>query len=420
MYKLMCKDNICATFDLVKNIDYCLCNLEVAGVLPLGCKSDNFMTWVSNRNATKHRSHLQRYLRQIGCNDIVGFLNLTHGISINDCYWICEENEDLHWADVSLYSNEFDEIVQKLSFCGEGSYSVQLSSISPEFGTNGAFDKCWRKENGNIYLYKRGSDIASNSGLEPYCEVLASQVFSKMSAGIPYRLVKFHDRIASRCKLFNDVTQSFVAYGNFATSNSIDKIINFYESIDSADGIKRLLVCDALTLNTDRHAGNHGVLVDSETQKILCMAPGFDYNLSMLPYVTRDEFYNVSEAIQKQTPKCYSDFIDVARKLLTPSIRADLINLKGIELVLPDDEKFPKERVKWMSEIVNYQIKNVLSDTEPIYPTLKVEGLSNLYRYHLKYNMTEEEFRKDIPRLMKLYGISHMSELEEAIVDMLD
>ena len=33
--------------------------------------------------------------------------------------------------------------------------------------------------------------------------------------------------------------------------------------------------------------------------------------------------------------------------------------------------------------------------------------------------MSEEDFQKDVPRLMKLFGIQHMSELEERIAELL-
>lgn len=420
MFYLMCKDDVRATFDLVRSVTVRVVNLKVFGMLPVGCTEANFRKWLDTRHASKHREHLQAYLQQIGCRDLLGFLELTHGISINDCYWVKREFEDINWDAVSPYRNDFDEIVQKLSFDGSGLYGEQLSSTSPEFGTSGAFDKCWCKEDTGIYLYKRGSDVGSNSGLEPYCEVLASQVFYKMRVGIPYKLVKFRDKVASRCKLFNNENVSFVPYAVLSSNYDFYDILNYYRSLESEELFKRLVVCDAITLNTDRHAGNHGVLVTSDNNKIKSMAPAFDYNLSMLPYVVRDEFSNISEQIEKHKPKTSDDFISAAKYCMTTSIRNDLVNLRGIQLSLPfTDERFPQERVDWMTEIVNHQIDNILYDREPVYPSLKVEGLSNTYRYKLKYKLSDEDFVKEVPRLMKLFGISHMRDLEDRIVDLL-
>ena len=64
-------------------------------------------------------------------------------------------------------------------FEGLGLYGVQMSSTSPELTTDGSFRKCWKKEDGVIYLYKRGISGAYNAGLEPYCEALASEIIHK-------------------------------------------------------------------------------------------------------------------------------------------------------------------------------------------------------------------------------------------------
>lgn len=212
MFYLMCKDEVRTTFDLIRGVTIRVVGLQIKGMLPIGCTEENFKKWLETRHASKHRSHLQGFLHQIGCRDLLGFLELTHGISINDCFWIKKDDEDVTWNDVSPYRNDFDEIVQKLSFDGKGSYGEQLPSTSPEFSTSGAFDKCWCREDNEVYLYKRGSDLGSNAGLEPYCEVLASQIFSKMRVGIRYDLVRFRGKVASKCKLFNNEDVSFIPY----------------------------------------------------------------------------------------------------------------------------------------------------------------------------------------------------------------
>ena len=420
MYLLMCKDDIRATFDLVKKVGYEVINLNIIGLLPIGCTSENFLSWLESRHASKHRKHLVEYLQRIGCKDVVGFLNLTHGISINDCYWVKKEAENIQWADVSPYTNEFDEVVQHLAFDGTGLYGEQFSSVSPEFGTSGAFDKCWVKEDSNIYLIKRGSTGAANSGLEPYCEVLASQIFKKMRAGIPYKLVNYHGKVASKCKIFNTEAKSFVPYGKLPkVRGDLQYMLDYYDMLNTTL-FRRILICDALTLNTDRHVGNHGVLCNSVTNTILSSAPGYDYNMAMLPYVMRDDFVGISTQIKSCIPKIGDDFLFVAKSVLTSDIRKDLAALRGIDLHLDFyDEKFPKERVKWMSSIVNEQINNILYNREPIYPTIKVDGLSNTMKYRMKLHLTEDEWFQQVPTLMKLFGISHMEELEKEIVHLL-
>ena len=268
MFQLMCKDDVCAEFDLTKKGDYYVDNVSVKGTLPVGCSAERLFSWLNNRHASKHREHLTQYLNKIGCNDVVGFLALTHGISINDCYWVRKKEENIAWGNVSPYANDFDEIVQHLAFDGKGLFGERLSTTSPEFGTSGAFDKCWIREDNSIYLIKRGSDIASNSGLEPYCEVLASQVFRKIKAGIPYKLIHYRGKVASKCKIFNDESRSFVPYGRLPNAaDSLPKIMQFFDSLGYST-FRRIIICDALTLNSDRHMGNYGVFCHPETNEV--------------------------------------------------------------------------------------------------------------------------------------------------------
>lgn len=420
MFQLMCKDDVRAEFDLVKHVAYSVTDLRIMGTLPIGCTENNLVTWLDSRHASKHREHLSNYLHTIGCFDTIGFLRLTHGISINDCYWVRNADESVTWHDVSPYINDFDEIVQHLAFEGTGLFGEKLSSVSPEFGTSGAFDKCWVKEEDNIYLIKRGSDIASNSGLEPYCEVLASQIFRKMKAGIPYKLIHYHGKVASKCKIFNTEELSFVPYGRLTNVQSdLQHMIDFYDNLGSSM-FRRILVCDAITLNTDRHLGNHGVLCRSTDNTVLMSAPGYDYNLSMLPYLTRDDFVDVESKIKACTPKVGDNFLSVAKAVMTEDIKSDLRALQGIELSLDFcDERFPEERVTWMTHVVNSQIDNILYDKQPVYPSIKVDGLSNTMKYRMKLHLTEDEWIQQVPQLMKLFKIQHMDELENEIVKLL-
>lgn len=420
MFQLMLKDNVCAEFDITdSSIATELTSFKVVGILPINCTERNFVKWLESRNASKHREHLSAYLNKLGIFSTYGYLKVTHGISINDCFWVRDSAEAVNWKDVSPYTNEYNEVIQRLAFDGVGLYGEELSPTSPEFGTSGTFDKCWVREDGNIFMIKRGSDIASNSGLEPYCEVLASQVFSSMRAGIPYKLIKYHDKIASKCKLFNNEDRSFIPYGNLGRSTDTASILRFYDDLNS-DIFRRILVCDALTLNIDRHIGNHGVFYSSEEQRILSAAPGYDYNLSMCPYLTRDDFADFPANYVKYMPKFGMSFIAVAREVMTPSIRRDLINLKGIKLELPFYTKeFQKERCEWMSELVNIQIENILSGGEIKAPEFHVDKISNCMRYRLKLGLTEDQWVTEVPRLMKIFEISRMEELEQEIAKLI-
>ena len=74
---------------------------------------------------------------------------------------------------------------------------------SPEFTTNGMLPKCWRRVSGKVYLYKGGTEGASNTGFEAYSEFYAAQVAQAMGINaIPYNLSKWKGRLCSTCELF--------------------------------------------------------------------------------------------------------------------------------------------------------------------------------------------------------------------------
>ncbi len=370
-YQLMCKDEVRATFELnrVRNaVD--LTDLKVNGYVPTLCTPGAVLQYLERRNAAKHRKHLSRFLEEIGCKDVIGFLDLTHGISINDCYWVKKDSEPVSWSDVSPYTNDYDEVVQKLSFDGTGLFGETMSSTSPEFGTSGNYDKCWVRDDSGIHMYKCGSGSVEVSGREPYNEALAAQVFTGMNAGIDYTLVKYRGRVATVCDLFNDEKLSFVPYGvQCPFDTELVPMLNFYDSIEHGDLFRRILICDAVTFNIDRHLGNHGILCNSMSGEVVKAAPGFDYNLAFFPYAPFEQLQDPVGHIKGQVPRIGSAFVDTAITALTDEIREDLLKLKGIELMLPFyDEFFPIERVKYLTDLANVQIDAILTDTEPIYP----------------------------------------------------
>ena len=121
---------------------------------PIGYRS--LTAFLEQRKAPKHRKHIQQLLEQYGCDDPEGFLRVTHALSLNDTFWVREADAALCWEDVSLYTNPFSEIISEAAFDGIIS-ETDLSSTSPEFGTDGYYAKCWKREDCGIYLYKSGS-----------------------------------------------------------------------------------------------------------------------------------------------------------------------------------------------------------------------------------------------------------------------
>lgn len=363
MYLLMNKDREVARFSVTDNGfgDTYSFQKYTKEHLPIGF--DYIEAWLNNRKASKHNAHLRQIMKDCGCDRTEGFIRVTHAASINDTFWVKEKQEDVHWQDVSFFRNEFNKVISKLAFEGIGLYGIKLSNTSPELSTDGSFRKCWMREAEGIYLYKRGSSGARNAGLEPYCEILGAEIAGKLlSTAVSYELVNLHGEPASKCRLFTDEQYGYVPAVRFDINHSSpSELMQFYSGLGNEDAFRRMIVIDSLTFNVDRHAGNHGVLVDNDTLQPVTMAPVFDMNMSMLPYVERDEFQDINRKMNQYGPRIGEDFTRMGQQAVTSAIRSDMVGLKGFQFTFRGDEQFPEWRVKAMEELVNRQIEAVLS-----------------------------------------------------------
>lgn len=358
MMYLMNKDVVVASFDK-RNNKWIL--LQQSAELPLGRFELN--GWLEDRKAYKHNHHLKQLMIDCGCETTEGFIKITHAASINDSFWIKEEGENVAWNDISFYRNDFNETLSKLAFEGLGLYGLQMSSTSPELTTDGSFRKCWRKEDGEIYLYKRGISGAYNAGLEPYCEALASEIIHKADpTSVQYSVLKLHGEIATKCKAFTNEDIGFVPLRKLVDRNiTLDELLDFFDNIGCREQFQRMLVLDAVIFNVDRHLGNIGVLVDNNTQKPLGIAPNFDFNLSMLPYVTKEEFEQIGTKLLDYGPAIGNDFTRIGQEMLTSEIRRELINLQGFQFTFRGNKDFEPSRVRILETMVNKQIQAILS-----------------------------------------------------------
>ncbi|MCM1188206.1 MAG: hypothetical protein NC541_02795 [bacterium] len=354
---LMNKDTIVASFEK-KNNRWNLIHQNAE--LPLGRFEIN--EWLEDRKAYKHNHHLKQLMIDCGCETTEGFIKITHAASINDSFWVREDGEDIVWNDISFYRNEFNDTISKLAFEGLGLYGLQISSTSPELTTDGSFRKCWRKEGGEIYLCKRGISGAYNAGLEPYCEALASEIIHKADpTSVQYFVMRLHGETATKCKSFTNEDVGFVPLRKLVDRNiTMDELLAFFDRLDCREQFQRMLVLDAVTFNVDRHLGNIGLLVDNDTQKPLGIAPNFDFNLSMLPYVTAEEFGQIGTKLLDYGPAIGNDFTRVGQKMLTSEIRRELINLQGFRFTFRGNKDFEPSRVQILEEMVNRQINAIL------------------------------------------------------------
>lgn len=379
MYYLMNKDKIVAEFHkreseaLDTNVFFTVTNVADKIMLPFGF--ENINSWIDGRKSSKHNSHLKSLMTSLGCDDNEGFIQITHAASINDTFWIRSDNETVQWSDISLYKNEFTEVISKLAFEGVGLYSEKFSTTSPELACEGSFRKCFRKERetgeygSDIFIYKRGSlinvtDNLTVKGIEPYCEAMASEIAQIICPenAVSYDMALLHGKLASKCNLFTSEKYGYASLAKvYGVTDNLNEIMKYFEQYGSEEYLREMLVIDALCFNEDRHAGNYGVVFDNESMEIRSIAPVFDLNISLMPYLKDEDFSNIGDKLIGMSPKLGEDFTRLGQVALNDVIRDRVKDIRDFSFSFRGNEEYPEERVKAVEQVVRRQAEAVLS-----------------------------------------------------------
>jgi len=332
--------------------------------LPFWCQDID--SWTANRSSAKHRAHVEKILEMCGGKTKSGFIALTHCLSLTDTLWVKSDRESVTWKDVNLYENNFDEVVSKLSFDGNGLFGIQMSTTSPELTTDGAYDKCWLNEKDGIHLIKTGSEGARNTGLEPYGEVLASQVFEKLCKSVKYSLRKYDGHIVSDCKIFTSQEFGYRPISMFYKDKlTLPKLLEIYRDFGCEDDFRRMVVADCITLNCDRHFGNFGFMVNNDTFERTVLNPCFDFNMAFVPFAEEGFDFGGPELdfdqyLSRRGPVIGSDYVAPAKAILTPQIKKCVEEIRETQLKVPCDQKFTEHRLSQMNMIKNVQCDRIL------------------------------------------------------------
>lgn len=346
------------------------CNEDHKELLPLDLQldSDGISKWLKHRTIPKNRAYVHNFLSKCGLNvnRPMNIIKVSKGLSLNDCYWVVEENFEGNFDKYNLYDNRFSEILALIAFTGYGS-SIRTSLAScPEFTTNGMLPKCWRRQDGVIKLYKGGTSGASNTGNEPYSEYYAAQVAKTLGfQAIDYNLSKWKGELCSTCELFTTKDYSFLPIGRIITSGGMKAVSEYYAALgpNFVKALEDMFVFDALICNTDRHFGNFGFLVDNHKNKIVAPAPLFDHGNSLFNYAGAEDFESMN-ALQTYAdtllPCVYDDFIGTAKGVLTAEHRKGLRKLLDFKFKRHPRYNLPPKRLILIEKQIQKRAQRLL------------------------------------------------------------
>ena len=360
LYQLMNKDVVVATYEEEQRIgDYRYIEIKRHDpYLPYGFIDIN--DWIDGRQIAKHRVAIEKLMRELGMTTRHDFIGMARCLSLTDTFWMKRADEALSWEDISLYRNPFDDVIARIAFDGTGMYGRANSPTSPEFATSGSFAKCWIREGSQISLLKRGSSGFANAGFEPYSEVLAADLLRAARIDhVPYEVVRFHRALASKCPLFTSEEVGFVsAHRFFDRPFDTEDMLAFCHEHNAEEHFREMVVMDAVMANVDRHAGNYGFLVDNATGEILRLAPLFDHNMACLPMMMEHDDFD--EYVSMIGPKIGTDFVEIARALITPAIRAKLVALNDFTYADPGMD-YPAWKLDAANRLKDRMIEKILA-----------------------------------------------------------
>ena len=327
-------------------------------------------SWLKHRSIPKNRAYVDTLLSSLGLsiNRPLDIISVSKGLSLNDCYWLKQDDSRDSFDSVNLYDNRFSRVLGQIAFTGYGSSNVSGLMSSPEFTTNGMLPKCWRRIDGKIYLYKGGTMGASNTGNEPYSEFYAYQIGRILGVNIvPYSLSKWKNTLCSTCELFTSKDVSFVPVGRIVRSGGMQAVRAYYKKLGAEfeKALNDMFIFDALIFNTDRHYGNFGFLIDSHTNKITAPAPLFDHGNSLFNFAGADALKSKKSFLkyaETQMPCVYDGYVTEAKKVLTHEWRSAIRKLLDFKLPRHSRYNLSKERLNLIEYAVSQRAAELLED----------------------------------------------------------
>lgn len=259
---------------------------------PIGLFNDtgnmlaNFNSWWRGRGIPQTRHRLDALLNEAGVALPQELIQRNLGLSLSDHYWIRPIDSALAWEDANFFNNDFNQVsLITAEFVVDG----KTAAAKPDNTSDGNLEKRWVCRNGKRLLLKGGTQY----GQEPYNEVVATALHRRLLKRddyVPYGIEGEGATALSRCANFLTDEEEFVPALYVERHLERDTRLNDYEHYlaccealgahAAASSLDRMIVCDDIIANHDRHHRNFGLIRNVESLE--CRpAPIFDSGSSL-------------------------------------------------------------------------------------------------------------------------------------------
>lgn len=329
-----------------------------------------FNKWWKNRQIPASRNGLKEVLHNSEIYDEDNFDLLdskAYCLSLSDQYWVCDVNDNITWSDVNFFDNEFSLDIGIILFNG-GKTPLNLNLNTPDMTSNGNYEKRWKIINGERCLLKAGSKIYNQ---EPFNEVIATKLYERILSDneyVKYDIIYEGDRAISKCKNFitkdTELIPAWKVNEYYEIEDNEDKYTHYLRCLnnlgvkDAKTLIDKMIVCDYIIANKDRHFNNFGVIRDVNTLKITGVAPLFDNGCSL--WYDENDVYVGEFFLTKPFEEYESTQLGLVKNLDW----LDVSKLDGfkndVRDILMQNKLLSKERIDKIVELVNQRIEVIV------------------------------------------------------------
>ena len=247
-------------------------------------------SWWHGRAIPASRAQLKRLMEDLDIDSTLVLAEKNFGLSLSDRYWINDPQKPQHWADINFFDNAFTEDLGLITL-GQSSSEVHLNLMSPNATVGGDLSKKWTIVNGVRTLVKDGTGFINQ---EVYNEVIASHLHARLLCAddfVPYTLHLEGGRAYCACpnmlKTDEELVPALHIIQNHKQSNSESDyrfLVRCFETLGLEDVetyLSKMLTCDFIMGNFDRHYQNFGVIRNVETLEYTRFAPIYDTGNSL-------------------------------------------------------------------------------------------------------------------------------------------
>ena len=259
----------------------------------------DFFEWASNRTLSIGRSYAKEILNsmRLSQNNRFAVCKACRGLSLEDSYWIRQENDDKTWEEVNLFHNPLSLFITEISLSGKNTNyhlntNVNQTIHTPELTTLGASAKGWVRHEDGLHLHKVGKyEIPAHEILKalnvshiPY-EVSSEQEINSYLSVERREWLEGVGELIVNSRLFTSEDVAMITFEEFAIFCSAYGM-NPYEEARKIDRTYylQMQIVDYILNNNDRHEQNWGFLMDNKTGKIVGFCPLFDHDHAFAEY----------------------------------------------------------------------------------------------------------------------------------------